>query len=210
MENKIIQKYLPVGSLRRSGQLITPKVVFIVAHDTGNDKSTAMNNVNYYINSANEMEASAHTFVDDKETIECIPQTEKAWHVRKNMPLDNQIYGGDSNNCAIGVELCFFSNDLERTKKAYANYVAYIRGLCTKYQLDPTKHVIGHYTLDPERRTDPLNAFKHIGKTWADFIKDLSPTVVPPPVTPEPEYKVKVRKLIKVVDSIKSELESLL
>lgn len=194
----IIQKYIPIGTKRRSGQKILG-VKFVVAHDTGNDKSTALQNVSYFINSANEMEASAHTFIDDKEIIECIPQTEKAWHVRRNVTKDNEMFGVDSNDYSIGVELCFFSNDLERSRKAYNNYVQYIKALCVKYKLDPTKHVVGHYTLDPGRRTDPLNAFKHIGKTWADFIVDL--TLTPTPV--EPEYKQKIRKII-------SELESLL
>lgn len=198
MENlKITQKYIPVKTLRRSG-IPNEGIKFIVAHDTGNDKSTALNNVNYYINSANEMEASAHAFVDDTGVIECIPQTEKAWHVRKNMPLDNQLFGGDANNIALGIELCYFSNDIARSKKAYENYVAYIKGLCAIYKIDPTKNIVGHYILDPERRTDPLNAFKYIGKTWVDFIKDLTPVAE----TPEPEYKQKIRKIISELNSL--------
>ena len=51
---KVTQKYLPIGTRRRSGIAIDG-VKFIVAHDTGNDKSTALNNVNYYINSANDI-----------------------------------------------------------------------------------------------------------------------------------------------------------
>lgn len=194
---KITQKYLPVGTLRRSGIKIEG-IKFIVAHDTGNDKSTALQNVNYYINSANDMEASAHAFVDDTGVIECIPHTEKAWHVRRNVTKDNEMFGGDSNSFALGIELCFFSNDIPRSKLAYDNYIAYIKGLCAKYGLDPKKHIVGHYTLDPDRRTDPLNAFKYIGKTWQDFINDLSPSVV----TPEPEYKQKIRKIISELNSL--------
>lgn len=199
MENlKITQRYIPVKTLRRSGIPIEG-IKFIVAHDTGNDKSTALQNVNYYISSANEMEASAHAFVDDTGVIECIPHTEKAWHVRKNMPLDNQMFGGDSNSFALGIELCYFSNDIERSKKAYRNYVEYIKGLMAKYNLDHSK-IVGHYTLDPDRRTDPLNAFKYIGKTWTDFLNDLIP--VAPTPTPEPEYKQKIRKIISELNSL--------
>lgn len=174
----IIQKYIPNKTLRRSGQGILG-IKFIVAHDTGNPNSTAMQNVNYYINSANEMEASAHTFIDDVNTIECIPQTEKAWHVRRNVLTDNALFGVDANDYALGIELCYFPADPVRTKAAYANYVQYIKDLCTKYKLDPTKHIVGHYKLDPDRRTDPLNAFKYIGKTWEDFIKDVTPIIAP-------------------------------
>ena len=52
---------------------MSPGVRFIVAHDTGNPGSTAAANVKYYERSRNEMSASAHIFVDDKEIVECIP-----------------------------------------------------------------------------------------------------------------------------------------
>lgn len=158
----IIQKYIPTGTKRRSGQKILG-VKKIVAHDTGNLDSTAMQNVDYYIKSANEMEASAHTFIDDINIIECIPQTEKAWHVRRAV--------SNANDDALAIELCFFT-DPERSKTAYKNYVEYIKGWLQKYKLT-TANIEGHYKLDPTRRTDPLNAFRRIGKTWEDFIKDL-------------------------------------
>lgn len=170
---QITQKLLPL-SLRRSGQLIKG-VKFIVAHDTGNDGSTALQNVDYYIRSADETEASAHAFVDDKGVIECVPLTEKAWHVRRNVNKDNELYGVDANDYAIGVELCYSTRGIFDSKRSYANYVEYIRGLCLTYNLDPSKHVVGHYTLDPTRRTDPVNAFSKIGKTWEQFIRDLQP-----------------------------------
>lgn len=173
----IIQKYIPTKTKRRSGQKLLG-VLFITAHDTGNPNSTAMGNVDYFIKSANEMEASAHTFIDDVNTIECIPLSEKAWHVIRNVTTDNTLYGGDANDYALGIELCYFPQDIERTKLAYLNYINYIKGLCQLYGLDPAKHVIGHYQLDPARKKDPMNAFNVIGKTWEQFIKDLTPKAV--------------------------------
>ena len=170
---KITQKLIPKPSKRRSGDKIKG-VKFIVAHDTGNDNSTALQNVNYYINSKDEMSASAHTFIDDKDIIECVPLDEKAWHVRYNVPVDNTIFGVDANDYAIGVELCYFSKDKERSLKAYNNYVEYIAQKTLEYNLNPKTKIVGHYTLDPGRKTDPINAFKTFNKTWEDFIKDLS------------------------------------
>lgn len=170
---KITQKLIPAPSKRRSGDKIKG-VKFIVAHDTGNDGSTALQNVNYFINSSNELSASAHTFIDDKDIIECVPLTEKAWHVRYNVPTDNTMFGVDSNDYAIGVELCYFSKDKERSLKAYNNYVEYIAQKTLEYNLNPKTKIVGHYTLDPGRKTDPINAFKTFNKTWEDFIKDLS------------------------------------
>ena len=164
--------FLPVPSKRRSGNKIDP-IRFIVAHDTGNPNSTAKNNVDYYKRTANEMSASAHIFIDDKEIVKCIPLSEKAWHVLYNVKTDNQLFGDDANDAAIGVELCYSHNGKMNNQKAYDAYVWYIAVLCDEYNLEPTKHVVAHSTLDPKRKTDPQNAFKYIKKTWEDFIKDL-------------------------------------
>ena len=169
----ITQKLIPKPSKRRSGDKLRG-VKFLVAHDTGNDNSTALQNVNYFINSANEVSASAHTFIDDKDIIECVPLDEKAWHVRYNVPTDNAMFGVDANDYAIGVALCYFSKDKERSLKAYNNYVEYIAQKTLEYNLNPKTKIVGHYTLDPGRKTDPINAFKTFNKTWEDFIKDLS------------------------------------
>lgn len=195
----IIQKYIQNSSLRRSGQKILG-VKFIVAHDTGNDRSTALQNVDYYIKSCNETEASAHAFVDDLGVIECIPATEKAWHVRRNVTTDNQMFGVDANDYSLGIELCFFSDDIPRSLKAYNNYVEYIASLCTKYSLQPSQHLVGHYTLDPTRRTDPLNAFKHINKTWDGFIKDLQASMTPVPAIID--NKEEIKKAIAILQKL--------
>jgi len=154
----ITQKYLPPNTLRRPSLKISG-VKFIVCHDTGNDGSTALQNISYYINSANEIEASAHSFVDDKGVIECIPQDEKAYHCRRIVPKDNELYGVDAIDYALGIELCYSTKGVFDSKKAYDNYVEYIKSLCLKYNLDPKKHIVAHATLDPTRRTDPINAF---------------------------------------------------
>jgi len=154
------------------------KVVFFVDHDTGNANSTAQNNVTYYINSANEMSASAHVFVDDKEAIICIPclkSPEKAWHVQYDKVRDNALYGDDANDVAIGLELCYFPQDQQRSLKAYQNYVEVAAYLAKYHNVDPSKRS-GHFELDPERRTDPNNALKYIGKTYENMKDDIIST----------------------------------
>ncbi len=160
---------------RRSGIKIDD-VKFIVAHDTGNDGSTAKNNVDYYKRTANEMSASAHVFIDDIEIVKCIPLSEKAWHVMYNKPIDNKMFGDDANDCAVGVELCY-SNRRGKidNQKAYKNYVWYIATLCEAYNLDPNTKIVAHSTLDPQRKLDPdKNSFRFIQKTWQQFIKDVA------------------------------------
>lgn len=167
MVYEITRDYIKNGKAR-SGQNIS-KVRFIVSHDIGNGGSTARNNRNYFNN--HQPSASAHTFIDDKEILEIVPLWEKAWHVQYNKPIDNQMFGDDANDCAIGVELCHGGSiDFSEAYKRYVWYHAY---LCKQFGLNPYKDIVGHYTLDPQRRSDPLNAFKLRGISWNKFISDV-------------------------------------
>lgn len=168
MAYKINQKYV-TNKKARSGKKLE-KVLFLVAHDTGNYGPGAENHYNYF--QGITFEASAHTFIDDKQILEIIPLNEKAWHVQYQKPIDNKLFGDDANDAAIGVELCFGPNI--NFEEAYKKYVWYFAYLCDKFKLDPKKKIVGHYTLDPERKTDPINAFKRYGKTWGGFIADVS------------------------------------
>lgn len=174
MKYKITPMYLTTPSKRRSG-IKMPKVRFVVAHDTGNAGSTARGNVRYYENSRNQMSASAHIFVDDKEIIECIPALtgtpEKAWHVMYDKPIDNQLFGDDANDVAIGIELCYGGKI--NNEEAYKRYVWVLAYTCYKFNLNPAKHITGHFILDPKRKTDPENALKKMGKSFKHLINDV-------------------------------------
>jgi len=178
MKYTIEKDYLPVNTKRRSG-IAMPRVGFLVTHDTGNDGSTAEGNITYYKRSANDMSASAHTFIDDRRIIECIPATtgrpEKAWHVLYDRPEDNRLFGDDANDIAIGVELCYSNKKGNiNNKEAYKRYVWYIAYLCYKFGLDPRRHIVGHEELDPGRKLDPFkNALKLLGINKAQFIQDV-------------------------------------
>ncbi|MCX6142367.1 MAG: peptidoglycan recognition family protein [Ignavibacteriales bacterium] len=167
---------LPLGSKRRGGSKLDPGVKFLVAHDTGNPRSTARNNVSYFQRSCNEMSASAHLFVDDKEILECIPALtgppEKAWHVLYNVTTDNQMFGYDANNAAIGVEYCYGSNI--QADEAYNKYVWVLAYLCYKFGLDPANKIIGHCFLDPRRKTDPVTGLLQSRRTYDQLLKDVA------------------------------------
>ena len=171
----VIPRYLPVNTKRRSGLAITPSVKFIVAHDTGNADSTAAGNVAYYIQSCNDLNASAHLFVDDKEIIECIPALtavpEKAWHVRYDVTGDNNLYGFEANDTAIAVEYCFGANI--NAAESYKRYVWTLAYICFKFNLEPAKAIVGHFILDPARRTDPRSGLAVSGRTYEQLLKDV-------------------------------------
>lgn len=197
-----IPNYLPVPSQRRSGEKLDG-VKYIVCHDTGNDGSTAAGNVSYYKASANEIQASAHAFVDDTGAIWCIPENEKAWHVRYSAGIAPNLAPTFANDVALGIELCFGSTWAKsKNLAAYANYVTLIASLCKKYSLDPTKALIAHGALDPSRRTDPYNAFSHINKLWLAFIADVKTAMIT--VDPMVSIQVPQSKLSRVLAFINS------
>lgn len=185
MRYPITPDFLPVipRTGRRMG-ILMPSVRFIVLHDVGNDGegkgTTARNNISYYRNTASPnpaILASAHTFIDDREILECIPATlgkpEKAWHVMYNLPHDNRIFGSESNDTAIGVELCYFPNDRARSLEAYKKFVWYCAFLAYHFKLDVNKCFIGHEHLDPRNKIDPSHGLKFSGKSYAQCIMDI-------------------------------------
>lgn len=172
----ITPKYLTPNTKRRSGILISPTVKFIVAHDTGNPRSTAAGNIKYYESSRDAMEASAHIFVDDKEILECIPavtldKPEKAWHVYYQLSTDNKLYSYNANDVAIGVEYCYGDNI--DANEAYQRYIWVIAYICYKFNLDPKNSIVGHHILDPGRKFDPESGLRNSGRSYKQLLADI-------------------------------------
>jgi N-acetylmuramoyl-L-alanine amidase len=163
----ITRDYIRTGN-SRSGQKLS-SVKFIVSHDTGNPGSSAYANRNYF--DRQQPSASAHTFIDDQYILEIIPLNEKAWHVQYNKTTDNRLFGADSNDAAIGVELCHGGKI--NFQEAYKRYVWYHAYLCDRFNLDPMRHIVAHSRLDPERRSDPQSALQPRGISWNDFLEDV-------------------------------------
>jgi N-acetylmuramoyl-L-alanine amidase len=179
---RIIPQYIPPFSLRRSCETID-KVVFIVAHDTGNENSTALENVSYYVRTCNGdpgdpnwHAASAHIFVDDKNIIECVPALtaapEKAWHIQRIASADNQLYGCDSNDAAIGVEYCF--GPKIDADEAYKRYIWVLAFICYRFKLDVKSAVCGHFILDPARRHDPVYGLSYSRRSYDQLLNETA------------------------------------
>jgi len=172
----ITPHYLSKPSKRRPGIPMSPGVRFVVAHDTGNPGSTAAANVRYYENSRDEQSASAHIFVDDKEIIECIPvltaPPEKAWHVLYAVPTDNMMFGHNANDAALGVEYCYGGKiDAD---EAYRKYIWTMAYACFRFDLDPKRHIAGHFMLDPKRKTDPVTGLAQSRRSYEQLLRDIA------------------------------------
>ncbi|EOV9525201.1 N-acetylmuramoyl-L-alanine amidase family protein [Bacillus cytotoxicus] len=163
----IERNYIEYGSSRPGIRL--SKVRFIVSHDTGNPGSNAIGNRDYFHEI--QPKASAHTFVDDKTILEIIPIDEVAYHVRYNVPTDNERYGYDANKAAIGVELCYGGN--MNFWDAYTRFAWYHAYLCHYFGLNPKTDIVSHKMLDPARKIDPENVLGQQGIRFQQFLADV-------------------------------------
>ena len=207
MKYHITARYLSKPSKRRSGLSMNPGVRFVVAHDTGNPNSTAAQNVAYFERSRDEISASAHLFVDDQEIIECIPAVEseipeKAWHVLYRLETDNQLFGFNANDAAIGVEYCY--GDRIAADEAYNKFVWVIAYICHKFELEPAEKVVGHFFLDPQRKTDPVTGLAHSRRTYEQLLRDIAKEYeactgkTPSPEEPYEQQNGIVRTMVKL------------
>ncbi|MEE4566378.1 N-acetylmuramoyl-L-alanine amidase [Paenibacillus polymyxa] len=163
-------------NVRPGTRLTSGTPVFLVAHDTGNPGASADNHFTYFQN-LKDRSASAQVFVDDKKILEIIPTgtgpdpAEKAWHVLYNIKLDNELYGDDANDIALGVELCF-GGKID-TLEAHKRFVWYLAYCCNKWGINPRTHIPSHKQLDPARKRDVDQALATIGKTLKELVYDV-------------------------------------
>ncbi|MEJ8306677.1 peptidoglycan recognition protein family protein [Saccharibacillus sacchari] len=198
----IERRYITKRSNTRPGTRLTTGVpAFFVAHDTGNPGASSDNHYRYF-NTLVGRSASAHTFIDDKKILEIVPAgtgpdpAEKAWHVLYNVTTDNERFGYDANNAALGVELCY-GGDINFAE-AYKRFVWYLAFCCNKWNKDPRLFIPSHKQLDPARKIDCDNALKFGGKTLKDLVNDVAaemavtvaPTPVPTPTPAELDFQV--------------------
>ncbi|MFS0560151.1 N-acetylmuramoyl-L-alanine amidase [Terribacillus sp. 179-K 1B1 HS] len=195
----IEQKYITNKVARPRKKLTGGKPSFIVDHETANNSADAEAHYRYF--QGTKIAASAHTFIDADTILEIIPLDEVAYHVQYQKPIDNQMFGDDANDDAIGIELCRTGN----FAKAYDRYVWYNAYLCKKFGIS-TSRIVAHKTLDPERRTDPESWLNPNGITWAEFIADVKTYVN----AWEGDANVKIKQPTKTATAVASNPEKVL
>ena len=125
------------------GGVRSSKVKYLVIHYTAGDGDTARNNGEYF--AREQVGASAHYFVDDKEVICSVDPAYIAWHCGNEVYIHPKCRNGNS----IGIELCsrkdkdgmYYFTD-ETMDKA----IELIRKLMKKYDV-PIENVIRHYDV---------------------------------------------------------------
>lgn len=138
------------------------RIEYIVIHDTGNNKplATAIAHFNYF-NGGNR-QASAHYFVDEKEILQIIEDSNTAWHVG-----DGKGRYGITNQNSIGLEICIndgnYDTEIKRT-------IELVKHLMKKHNI-PFEKVVRHY--DASRKLCPGKMSANNWESWKAFKAQL-------------------------------------
>ena len=132
-------------------------IKFIVIHDTGNYKDTALANANYF--NSGDRQASAHYFVDDTSIYQVVEENQAAWHCG-----DGHGVYGISNHNSIGIEMCNSGGYISDT--TINNTLELVRSLTSKYGVS-INNVVRHY--DASRKDCPHNMSANNWAKWNDF-----------------------------------------
>lgn len=156
------------------------KIEYIVIHDTGNEAPLATAAAHFtYFNSENR-QASAHYFVDEKEVLQIIEDSDTAWHVG-----DGKGKYSITNQNSIGIEICIndgnYKTEIKKT-------IELVKHLMKKYNV-PFDKVVRHY--DASMKLCPAKMSKNNWESWKAFKAQLQE---------KPINKVRVNIKGKVID----------
>ena len=157
----IVKKIINFNFSSRKGS----KIKYIVLHDTGNSKLGAGANNHYIYFGGGYRGQSAHYFVDSKEIIQIIEDSNSAWHVG-----DGNGKYGILNVESLGIEMCINpDSDLDITEKKALELTKY---LMKKHNI-PVERVIRHY--DASRKVCPEFMKDNDWERWKLFKAQLVP-----------------------------------
>lgn len=140
------------------------KPQYLVIHDTGNKKKGANARAHYkYFNGA-DRGASAHFFVDDKEIIQVVKESDASWHCG-----DGRGKYGISNFNSLGIEICI--NEDSDYKETLENTLALVRTLQAKHGIQDER-VVRHF--DASKKICPRSMSAHNWKIWEEFKRRLA------------------------------------
>lgn len=137
-------------------------IKYIVIHYTANDGDKDETNGVYFKN--NDVDSSAHYFVDSDSVTQSVPDNYIAWHCGGGIQGSggHSFYGKCKNTNSIGIEIC---DDLKNgviypSAKTIENVLALTKALMKKYNV-PKSNVIRHFDVTG----------KHCPAYWVDDAK---------------------------------------
>lgn len=137
-------------------------IKYIVIHDTGNFKDTAVANASYF--NEGDRQSSAHYFIDDTSIYQIVEDYNASWHCGDG----HGTYGIDNHN-SIGIEMCNSGGYISDT--TIKNTLELVKTLMKKYNVSIDR-VVRHY--DASRKICPANMSKNNWNLWNDFKNKLT------------------------------------
>ena len=181
---EIIKKIIKYNYSSRKGT----EIKYIVIHDTGNKSIGAGAENHYKYFSGGNRNASAHYFVDDKQTIQLVEDDMASWHCGDG-PGKYDV----TNSNSIGIEICV--NKDGNYGMAVQNTVLLTKELMDKHNI-PLDKVIRHY--DASRKNCPASMSPNNWEGWIAFIialeRELNKVVN--------EVKVKIKGRVYGMDGV--------
>ena len=146
-------------------------IEWLVVHYVGNAGTSAKNNALYFANHP-KVFVSAHYTVDDIEVINCVDDTDTAYHCGTELSTPyagtaHPYFGICTNRNSIGIEMACIINsagDWEMTEATQINTIGLIIGLLDKYP--NIKGIIRHYDVTGKNCPEP---FVRNEEYWLDF-----------------------------------------
>ena len=161
---QIQQKLLTINHYSRPGSTLK-KVTNIVIHWVGNANSTALANRNYFESlKEKKVYASSHYIVGlDGEVLQCIPETEIAYHAK------------EANSYSIGIEVCHPDWGGKFSEVTYKSLIELCTDICKRYNLSPTTSIIRHYDVT---KKDCPHYYVQNSKAWLQLKDDVKNAIV--------------------------------
>lgn len=179
-------------------------IEYIVIHYTGNDGDTDENNGIYFAN--NDVDVSAHYFVDDDSITQSVPDDYVAWHCGTKGKYCQ-------NRNSIGIEICddVKNGTIYPSAKTIQNALDLTASLMAKYNI-PASKVIRHYDATGKICPAYWSGSAVKDALWKSEFWSKLPGATPSPTTTTVKqyYRVQVGAFSKRsgAEALKKELES--
>lgn len=164
MSKTIPFKFMPIRYNYQKGKDSND---FIIVHDTANfsNGADAMAHFRYF--NSRYVGASAHYFVDDKQVIQIVGDSDTSYAIGDNQGHGRALNGAKNRN-SISVEICV--NKDGNYEQAVANAIELVKNLMKKFQI-PNRMVQRHYDVSRKRCAGTM--ISNNWSKWNQFKEEL-------------------------------------
>lgn len=172
---------IPISNPNRPGvKLRSGKPLYVTVHETANPAPGANAEMHrrFVHQGGGPSNVSFHYVVDDKESIQLLPDNEVGWHAGDG--------NGPGNHESVGIETCV--NAGADFSKAVDNLVGLVKHLMVEFKI-PVERVKQHHDFSSYQKNCPTKLRANNEAGWKAFIARLQ-SAPQPPQPPQPAIDV--------------------